>query len=138
LEETELYRPHRYEYQGEFWVNFFILGGLFLVIAAGLILNTLSFLVKAESVPGTVINSYGPKIAFREETTKRRFEFSPSLVFSLTDYYEDERITVFYDPENPEDVKIEDYTNLFALPVILFLISAFFFLCGFLSSKDTT
>ena len=117
---------------------FFIPGGIFFVIAANLILSTLFFLVKAENVPGTVIDSNGPKIAFREEITNRRFEFSPSLVWSTTDYYEDERITVFYDPENPRDAKIVDYTNLFALPVILFLISAFCFSCGFLFSKDIT
>jgi hypothetical protein len=143
LEETKLNRSHRYAYQPDFWI-FLVVGSIFLLIAASLFLNTLLFPAKAKSVPGTVIelvpnvgsDGYIPKVAFWEETRERRFEVSSSLGRSLTAYNEDERITVFYDPENPENAKIGDFTNLFAIPTILFFSGAFFFLCGFLMSKD--
>ena len=65
-------------------------------------MDSIYFLVKAKSGPGTVIElGYAPKVAFWEDTRERRFEFISSLDFSLTTYNEDERITVFYDPENP-------------------------------------
>jgi hypothetical protein len=132
-----LIRLPKYAYQLEFWI-FFIVGSVFLLIAASSVFNTLFFLVKAESVPGTVIDGYVPKIAFREETTKRRFEFIPSLDYSLTTYNEDERITVYYDPENPGNAKIVDLTNIFTLPTFFSLLCALCFLCGLLSSKDKT
>ena len=72
------------------------------------------------------------KVVFREETTKRRFEFISSRGFSLTAHNEDERIKVYYDPENPENAKIEDFEELFAIPTITLLSGAFLFVIGFL------
>jgi hypothetical protein len=93
-------------------------------------------------VPGTVIelvpksnysfDGYFLKVAFREETTKRRFEFISSESSYPPAYNEDERITVFYDPENPEDSRIGDCRNLFIVPTTLFPPGAFFFVFGFL------
>ena len=36
-------------------------------------------------------------------------------------YKEDERISVFYDPENPENARIGDWRNLFGLEIIFFI-----------------
>ena len=138
LEETKLNRSQGYANQPVLWI-FFIIGSIFLLGA----LNTLLFLAKAKSVPGTVIELvpkvsldgyflYVPKVVFREETTRRRFEFISSLSSYPPAYNEDERITVFYDPDNPENAKIGDFRNLFAIPTILFLSAAFFFVIGFL------
>ena len=138
-------RRQGYKYQKVLW-TFVIGGSIFLLGAASLYLNTLLFLAKAKSVPGTVIEVVPipkdsperhalfcvTKVVFREETTKRRFELIPHSGFSLTDYNEDERITVFYDPENPENAKIGDFEELFLCGTIFFLPGAFFFVIGFL------
>ena len=116
LEETKLNRLPRYAYQLEFWI-FLSVGSPFLLTAASSFHNTLLFLAKAKNVQGTVIEvGYAPTVAFWEET----------------------RVTVFYDPENPENAKIGDFGNFFALPTAFFLIGTLCFLCGFLSSKDKT
>jgi hypothetical protein len=134
LEEIELNSSRGYDYPQDydFWI-WYIIGGLLLLVAASSFLNTVLFLVKAKSVQGTVIEVVPiPK----RETTKRRFEFIPHSGFSLTDYNEDERITVFYDPENPENAKIGDFEELFLYGTIFFLLGAFSCLCGFLQIRS--
>jgi hypothetical protein len=138
-----LNRSHGYDYPQDydFWVGY-IVGGIFVLLAALLYLDTITFLVKAKSVQGTVIelnDSPGRhflKVVFREETTKRRFEFISLLSFSLTDYNEDERVTVFYDSENPENAKIGDFIDLFVVPTFFFLMGAFSCLLGFLQIRS--
>lgn len=146
LEETKLNRSQGYDYPQDydFWAAFLV-GGMFLFIAALIYLDTIPFLVKAKSVQGTVIElvpkpndsseRHFLKVVFREETTKRRFEFISSLSFSLTDYNEDERITVFYDPENPYNAKIGDFIDIFVVPTFFFLMGAFSCLLGFLQIR---
>jgi hypothetical protein len=143
LEETKLIRRQGYKYQEILW-TFVIVGSIALLGGAKLYLNSLLFLAKAKSVPGIVIELvpipnvssdgyvYAPKVVFWEETTERRFEFLFSVGSNPPAYNEDERITVFYDPENPENAKIGDFSRLFLGPTILFLSGAFFFMCGFL------
>ncbi len=142
-------RGYDYPQDYDFWI-WYIIGGLLLLVAASSFLNTVLFLVKAKSVQGTVIEVVPipksrpqrdaffcvTKVVFREETTKRRFEFIPHSGFSLTDYNEDERITVFYDPENPENAKIGDFEELFLYGTIFFLLGAFSCLCGFLQIRS--
>jgi hypothetical protein len=125
--------------------TFVIVGSTFLLGAAILYLETIPFLVKSKSVQGTIIElvpkpndsseRYFLKVAFREETTKRRYELISSRGFSLTDYNEDERIKVYYDPENPENAKIGDFIYFFVGPTLLFILGAHFFLCGFLAIR---
>jgi len=124
---------------------FFIGSIFFLVYSAGLFLENLLFFAKAKSVPGTVIEVVpiptdssehhvfcATKVVFREETTERRFEFISSESLYPPAYSEDERITVFYDPENPENARIGDFRNLVVMPTVLFLYGTFFFMIGFL------
>jgi hypothetical protein len=143
LDETKLNRSLGYAYQKVLWL--LVIGGsIALLVGAGLFLNALLFLAKAKSVPGTVIElvpnpnhyvypgGYGcaPKVGFWEETRERRFEFISSESSYPPAYNEDERITVFYDPENPENAKIGDFRNLFVMPTVLFLYGTFFFVIG--------
>jgi hypothetical protein len=144
LEETKLIRRQGYKYQEILW-TFVIVGSIALLGGAKLYLNSLLFLAKAKSVPGIVIELvpipnvssdgyvYAPKVVFWEETTERRFEFLFSVGSNPPAYNEDERITVFYDPENPEDAMIGDFRNFFAIPTFLFLFAVFFFFCTFLA-----
>jgi len=134
LEETKLNRSHGYDYPQDydFWI-WYIVGGLLLLVAASSFLNTVLFLVKAKSVPGAVIElGDAPKVSFWEETRERRFEVISSPAFSLKAYNEDERITVFYDPENPENAKTGDFIDFFVVPTFFFLMGAFSCLWGFL------
>jgi hypothetical protein len=147
LEETPLNRSKGYSFKFKLVVWIFVVPSIYL-LAAGVIwhINTLLFLAKAKSVKGTVIEVVPipkgrpqrdavfcvTKVVFREETTKVRLEFTPHSGFSLTNYNEDERITVFYDPENPKNAKIGDFEELFLYGTIFFLLGAFLFLCGWL------
>jgi hypothetical protein len=148
LQETKLNRSQGHADKLGFGI-FFIVGSIFLFVSAIAYLDTLLFLAKAKNVQGTVIGLvpnvssggnvlYAPKVTFWEETRESRFEFTPPLGLGQSAYTEDKRIKVFYDPENPENAKIGDFTNLFAGPTILFLTGVLCFLCGFLSSKDKT
>ena len=143
LKEIKLNRSRGSAYQKILWL--FVIGGsITLLVGAGLFLNALLFLAKAKRVPGTVIelvpNHYvypggyacAPKVGFWEETRKRRFEFISSESAYPPAYSEDERITVFYDPENPENAKIGDFRNLLVMPIVLFFYGMFFFVIGFL------
>ena len=81
------------KYQKVLW-TFVIVGSTFLLGAAILYLETIPFLVKSKSVQGTIIElvpkpndsseRYFLKVAFRGETTKRRYEFISSLSFNKT------------------------------------------------------
>ena len=150
LEETKLNRLQKFAYNPLFWIVnvveniFLVFGSILLLVFAIACLDNLLFFTKAKSVQGTIIelvpnqnvsSEYNfLKVAFREETTKGRYIFISSI--STKVYNEDEKIKVFYDPENPEDAKIgnfENLLNLFGIPIFLFLLAAFFFLCPLLS-----
>jgi len=113
------------------------------MLSAIIFIGNLISLATAKRVPGTVIEivtnvnsdgyvSYALKVVFREDTTNRRREFISSWSSNPPAYNEDERITVFYDPQNPEKAEIGDFRNLFATPTSLFLFAVFFFFCTFL------
>ena len=141
-------RLQRFAYHPCFWIVpvveriFLIVGSLLIFVFAIAYLDNLLFLAKAKSVQGTIIELVPTpndnlelhflKVVFREETTKRRFEFVSSQGFSLTTHNEDERIRVYYDPENPANAKIEDLEELFAIPTITLLSGAFLLVIGFL------
>ncbi len=137
-------RRQGYKYQKVLW-TFVIAGSTFLLGAAILYLETIPFLVKSKSVQGTIIElvpkpndsseRHFLKVVFREENTKRRFEFISSRGYSLTAYNEDERIKVYYDPENPENARIGDFKDFFVVPTFLSILGAHFFLCGFLAIR---
>ena len=146
LEETKLNRGQGYKYQKILW-TFVIGGSIFLLGAASLYLNTLLFLAKAKRAQGIVIELvrkvssdgsvlYAPKVVFWEETTERRFQLISSISSAHPAYNEDEKISVFYDPENPENAKIGDFEHLFfhlfLLPTIAFFFGGFLFVIGFL------
>ena len=136
-------------YHPNFWIvivveNIFLIVGSILILGSAIAyLHPLLFLAKAKSVPGTVIelvpnvssDGYASKVAFWEETRERRFEFISPWSLKFPAYNEDERITVFYDPENPENAHIGDFRNLFAIPTILFFPGVVFFKCGFLAIR---
>ena len=135
-------RRQGYKYQKVLW-TFVIVGSTFLLGAASLYLYTIPFLAKAKSVQGTVIglvpnvssDGYALKVAFWEENRERRFEVISSWSLNPQAYNEDERITVFYDPENPKNAKIGDFIDFFVVPTFLFILGAHFFLCGFLAIR---
>jgi hypothetical protein len=146
-EETKLNALQRIAHQLVHW--FFvsigsillIAGSIMLIVSAIFFVDTLLFLFKAESVQGTIVElvpipndslePYYLKVAFREETTKRRFEFISSGHFSSKAYNEDEKINVFYDPKNPEDAKAGDSGELFEWKLIILFPGLFFFWVGF-------
>ena len=141
-------RLQRFAYHPDFWIVtvveriFLLVGSILILVFAIAHLDNLLFFAKAKSVQGTIIELVPKpndslevhflKVVFWEETTKRRFEFISSQGLSLTAYNEDERIKVYYDPENPENAKIEDIEELFAIPIITLLSGAFLFVIGFL------
>jgi len=138
-----LNRSQGYKYQKVLWTFFVIVGTTLLIVSVFIFICNLLILATTKSVRGTIIElvpkpndsleRHFLKVVFREETTKRRFEFISSQSFSPTAYNEDERITVFYDPENPEDAMIGDFRNFLAIPTFLFLFAVFFFFCTFLA-----
>jgi hypothetical protein len=143
-----LNRLQRFAYHPNFWIVivveriFLLVGSILILVFAIAYLDNLLFLAKSKSVQGTIIElvpkpndsseRYFLKVAFRGEITKRRYEFISSLSFNKTAYNEDERIKVFYDPKNPENARIRDFEELFAIPTIILLSGAFLFVIGFL------
>ena len=137
-------RSQGFAYQW-FLLVFVIGGSIFLLGAALLYLEAIPFLVKSKSVQGTIIGlvpkpndsseRYFLKVVFREETTKRRYEFVSSLSFNKTAYNEDEKIKVFYDPKNPENARIGDLIGFFVVPTLFFILGAHFFLVGFFAIR---
>ena len=140
-EEAKLNRSHGYDYPQDYdyWI-WYILGGFLLFVAAILYLDTIPFYAKAKSVQGTVIElvpdasleGYAPKGTFWDENRERRFEVIFSLSYSLKGYNEDERVTVFYDPEKPENARIGDFIDFFVVPTFFFLIGVVSCLWGFI------
>jgi hypothetical protein len=150
-EEAKLNQSEGYTFKFKLVVWIFVLPSIcFLVAGALWHIKTLLFLAQAKSVKGTVIevvpiSKNNPesrsllrvtKVVFREETTKQRYEFIPHSGFSLTDYNEDERITVFYEAENPKKTKIGDFEELFLYGTIILLLGAILFLCGWLLIRN--
>ena len=125
--------------------SIFVLAGSLLVIIIAIIgIDNLIFLSKAESVKGTIIEfvpkpndrierSY-LKIEFREKNTKRRIEFISSISFRPKAYNVDDKIKVFYDPENPEDAETGTDELLLGGAVLL-IPAAFLFAIGFYFRK---
>ena len=103
-----------------------LVASLLLIVSAIICINNLLFLAKSKSVQGTIIElvpkpndsseRFFLKITYREETTKRRYEFISSLSVSATGYNEDEKIEVFYNRENLEEAKIGVYDGLLGVP----------------------
>lgn len=150
-EETKLNESEGYTFKFKLVVWIFVLPSIcFLVAGALWHIKTLLFLAQAKSVKGTVIEVVPisrdspesrsllrvTKVVFREETTKHRYELIPHSGFSVTDYNEDERITVFYDVENPRKAKIGDFEELFLYGTIIFLLGVVLFLCGWLLIRN--
>lgn len=108
------------------WI-FFSLGMLFLAIAAGAWLFGAIFRMQAEQATGTVIdvpvrhyadgNAYCPVVRFRARQGGTYTHYSD--ICSWPPSYEvGQEVRIYYDPQNPERVQMEDFFGTWFIPLL--------------------
>jgi hypothetical protein len=106
---------------------FTALGLVFIAISIAILLNTRSFLAKAQSAPGTVVDliqirgddgyTYKPRVRFTSPDGAE-IEFVTSYSQSPAPYDVGESVEVLFTPGNPHDARIRGFGGLWALPSI--------------------
>jgi hypothetical protein len=125
-------------------ILFLCIGALLLAIGAFLVLHTRSFLARAVSAPGMVIENvwkesrsaddedtgaYYPRVRFRTASGEPR-EFVSSTGSSPAAYDSNEAVTVLYEPGNPAEATISGFWQVWLGVVILLGLGAIFFSIG--------
>lgn len=119
-------------------VTFLLIGSVFLVIGAGFGWFSWSLLSVAQRAEGTVVrlvsnqaldydhSSVAPVVEFHIEG--ERHEFRSWLSTSPPQFDVGEKVTVLYDPRDPQHARIESFVTLWLFPVIFGGIGAVMFL----------
>ncbi|MFH6968050.1 DUF3592 domain-containing protein [Flavobacterium sp. FlaQc-28] len=119
---------------------FLTIGALMLAGAFYFYQDRQTFLKKAETVQGTVVEliskrsdnstTYAPLVSF---TTKagNKIEFTSAVSSNPPSYSEGESVEVLYDPADPKDASIKGFASLWIGPLIFGILGTVFFLIGF-------
>jgi hypothetical protein len=118
---------------------FAIIGACMLAGAFALYSSTASFLERAETAQGTVIElmrsrssdstSYYPVVQFTA-ASGREIEFQSSSGSNPPSYNRGEQVSVFYEPSNPDDAMIDGFFSLWGAALIVGGIGSVFALIG--------
>jgi len=116
--------------------GFTILGLLLIAISILLFVNTQHFLKTSIAANGKVTaliqgskSGVAPEVSFIANNGKE-YVFSSSFYSSPPSYSIGENIKVLYLPQNPHHAKIDDFTNIWCGPLILFIIGFIFSAVG--------
>src|SRR5262245_57599777 len=106
---------------------FMALGLIFILVSVASLLHTRSFLARAHSTQGTVIDllevkgddgyTYKPVVRF-QEPGGTEIEFATSYSSNPAPAYVGEQVEVLFSPSNPHDARIRGFGGLWALPTI--------------------
>jgi hypothetical protein len=109
-------------------ITFSVAGVLLLAAGTYVAQSTHSFLDRAQSAPGRVVElarsdsstdtTYSPVVEY-EGPGGRTIQFKGNLASSPVSYTVGERVTVLYDPAMPEAAKIDSFLDKWFLPVLL-------------------
>jgi hypothetical protein len=109
----------------------FIALGLLFLISGGLIYFTnQSFILKANQVDANIVNvtsvanpngrRYSAQYEFLTTNNTRELIDAPYIFsYSNDGYKEGEKINLYYNPQNPKQVIVNDYKNIYFLPTTL-------------------
>ena len=118
----------------------FIAGGLlFLTVAVSSAKNTRTFVDRASTAHGRVIDmvrrqsndsyTYAPVVRFVTETGET-VEFTSDTSSDPPSYAKGERVEVLYRPLAPRDAKVKDFKSLWASPIMFGALGSIFFVIG--------
>ena len=105
------------------------------------LIKTRDFLVKAVEANGKIVEldrknsgdgvTYSPVFSFVEASGKQHTIHS-SLSTNPPRYEIDEKVSVLYDPQNPQKARIDSFLNLYFVPLVMGIIGAINLLIGLL------
>jgi len=104
--------------------TFLVIGLALATVAVLIVMNTRKFIARAESARGTVVemagdrDGYAPVVKFRTAKGRER-SFEEAGRSNPPSYAVGERVQVLYDPKHPDDARIDSFSDLWALPMIL-------------------
>ena len=103
-------------------------GLLLIAIAVIILIRTILFLIRSQKVKGTIVrmayysnskgSSYNPVFSFTT-TDGRTIEAEDSLGSNPPQFRVGQSVNVLYDPNNPNRARINKWSNLYFVPLLL-------------------